>query len=429
VAGLEDATAGEILLDGGIVTDVAAADRGAAMVFQSYALYPHQTVYGNLAFPLKMARRPRADIDARVRAVATLLDIDGLLERLPRELSGGQRQRVAMGRAMIREPKLFLFDEPLSNLDVELRVRMRLEIGRLQRQLGITTLYVTHDQTEAMTLADRLVVLREGRVEQIGTPMEVYHRPATRFVAGFMGTPPMNFLPIREAEATAGGTRFVLGPDLSVTLPVRLAGPAEVLGIRPEHLRIAAEGEGGALLPPLAHTRPAAEHLGERSYGHATTPSARSPAAAGRRHPARERSRCRWWLTSRPCTRSCGRPPGRSRGGLSVAMLGLVCASRWSTPGIIGAAVRGQSGVSRAAYGRRRRVGTGGGSGPVLLAATAMGAAALLAMALAAYDPGRRLDRERRLDGARLRAATRWYCRPACWPCPRPGPPAWSVRP
>ncbi len=271
VAGLEDATAGEILLDGRIVTDVAAADRGAAMVFQSYALYPHQTVYGNLAFPLKMARRPRADIDARVRAVATLLDIDGLLERLPRELSGGQRQRVAMGRAMIREPKLFLFDEPLSNLDVELRVRMRLEIGRLQRQLGITTLYVTHDQTEAMTLADRIVVLRAGNVEQIGTPMEVYHRPATRFVAGFMGTPPMNFLPIREAAATAGGTRFVLGPDLSVTLPVRLAGPAEVLGIRPEHLRIAAEGEGGALLPPLAHTRPAAEHLGERSYGHATT--------------------------------------------------------------------------------------------------------------------------------------------------------------
>ncbi|BBK29482.1 multiple sugar transport system ATP-binding protein [Stella humosa] len=270
VAGLEDATAGDILLDGRSVIDVPAADRGAAMVFQSYALYPHQTVYGNLAFPLKMARRPRAELDAKVRAVAALLNIDGLLDRLPRELSGGQRQRVAMGRAMIREPRLFLFDEPLSNLDVELRVRMRLEIGRLQRELGVTTLYVTHDQTEAMTLADRIVVLRAGNVEQIGTPMEVYHQPATRFVAGFMGTPPMNFLPVKTMAEEAGGTRFTLGPDLAVTLPVRLAAQPEVLGIRPEHIHVAGPDEPGRL-PPLSHTKPAAEHLGERSYGHANT--------------------------------------------------------------------------------------------------------------------------------------------------------------
>ena len=194
IAGLESASDGDILIDGARVNDVSAAQRGLAMVFQSYALYPHMTVYQNLAFGLENLRTPRATIDAKVKGAAKMLRLDALLERRPTQLSGGQRQRVAIGRAIVRDPTIFLFDEPLSNLDAELRVQMRSEITALHARLGTTMIYVTHDQVEAMTMADRIVVLRAGSVEQIGTPLELYNRPDNRFVAGFIGSPQMNFL-------------------------------------------------------------------------------------------------------------------------------------------------------------------------------------------------------------------------------------------
>ncbi len=194
VAGLEEATSGVIEIAGRNVTDLPPAARRIAMVFQSYALYPHMSVYDNMAFGLKLARHDKAAIRARIDEAARLLQIDHLLERKPRALSGGQRQRVAMGRALVREPAVFLFDEPLSNLDAALRVGMRLEIARLQRELGATMLYVTHDQTEAMTLAQTIVVMRDGRIEQVGAPLELYRRPRNLFVAGFIGTPAMNVL-------------------------------------------------------------------------------------------------------------------------------------------------------------------------------------------------------------------------------------------
>ena len=194
IAGLETATAGDIVLDGKRVNDVAAADRGLAMVFQSYALYPHMSVRQNLAFGLENSRIPRAEIDARVGEVARMLLIEPLLARKPRQLSGGQRQRVAIGRAIVRRPGIFLFDEPLSNLDAELRVVMRAELAALHHRLKATMIYVTHDQIEAMTLANRIVVLRDGRIEQVGSPLELYNRPANRFVAGFIGSPRMNFV-------------------------------------------------------------------------------------------------------------------------------------------------------------------------------------------------------------------------------------------
>ncbi len=201
IAGLEEISAGEIAIDGEVVNDVPPKDRDMAMVFQNYALYPHMTVYENMSFGLRLKRYPKDEIARRVQEAARILDITELLDRKPRQLSGGQRQRVAMGRAIVRNPKVFLFDEPLSNLDAKLRVQMRTEIKRLHQKVRTTTVYVTHDQVEAMTLADRVVVMNRGRIEQIGTPNELYHAPMTRFVAGFIGSPAMNFLPCRLEEA------------------------------------------------------------------------------------------------------------------------------------------------------------------------------------------------------------------------------------
>jgi multiple sugar transport system ATP-binding protein len=242
IAGLEDATSGEIRVDGRRVNERTPKDRNMAMVFQSYALYPHMTVRENLAFPLRMARLGRDEIRRRVQETARTLGLEDLLDRKPAGLSGGQRQRVAMGRALVREPVAFLMDEPLSNLDAKLRARMRAEIGRLQARLRTTTIYVTHDQTEAITLGDRIAVLRRGAIEQVGSARELYARPANLFVAGFIGSPSMNFLP-----ADWDGERLAL-PMAEATLPAalrRAAGSARrlIAGIRPEHLEDAARVE------------------------------------------------------------------------------------------------------------------------------------------------------------------------------------------
>ncbi|WEX10387.1 ABC transporter ATP-binding protein [Chelativorans sp. AA-79] len=234
VAGLEDATDGQVLIDGQVVDNVPPAKRGIAMVFQSYALYPHLTVRDNMGLGLKQAGHPRDEIRERVATASAMLGLDDYLERRPAELSGGQRQRVAIGRAIVRNPKLFLFDEPLSNLDAALRVNTRLEIARLHRKLDATMVYVTHDQVEAMTLADRIVILNGGRIEQVGTPMELYNRPANLFVAGFIGSPRMNFV---EAER--------LGQN-----------GAKTLGVRPEHITV--DPEAGDWKGSVLHV----EHLG-----------------------------------------------------------------------------------------------------------------------------------------------------------------------
>jgi sn-glycerol 3-phosphate transport system ATP-binding protein len=234
VAGLETISAGEIAIDGRVVNDLEPKDRDIAMVFQNYALYPHMSVFDNMAYGLKIRGMPRTEIQARVNEAADILELRPYLDRKPRQLSGGQRQRVAMGRAIVREPKLFLFDEPLSNLDAKLRTQMRVEIKKLQTRLGVTSLYVTHDQVEAMTLADRMMVMNGGVAEQIGTPLEVYHRPASLFVAGFIGSPAMNVLP---ARLTAG----------AVTLTGE-AGRPVMLGVRPEHL-VVGDGAGIGDIP------------------------------------------------------------------------------------------------------------------------------------------------------------------------------------
>src|SRR5438477_216928 len=215
IAGLEDISGGKIAIGGKVVNDVEPADRGIAMVFQSYALYPHMTVEQNLSFGLRMNGNPKADTDRRVKRAAEILRIDELMQRRPKQLSGGQRQRVAMGRAIVREPQVFLFDEPLSNLDAKLRVQMRVEIKKLHQTIKTTGIYVTHDQVEAMTLANRLIVMNHGRVEQIGSPIEVYTTPASSFVAGFIGSPAMNFLP---ASAGADGRSIAVG---GINLPLR----------------------------------------------------------------------------------------------------------------------------------------------------------------------------------------------------------------
>lgn len=238
VAGLEQPTEGDILMDGRRLNDLSPRDRNVAMVFQDYALYPHMTVFQNMAFGLEARRTPKAAIRRRVEKVARTIGLDRLLDRRPAELSGGQRQRVAMGRAIVREPEAFLFDEPLSNLDAKLRVHMRAEIRRLCKRLGTTSLYVTHDQVEAMTMADRIVILDAGRVQQIDTPAEVYQRPANRFVAGFIGSPPMNFLE-GEIRQTAGTWRIV-GHGGILEIPAELgtrAGEGNAcLGFRPESI-------------------------------------------------------------------------------------------------------------------------------------------------------------------------------------------------
>jgi multiple sugar transport system ATP-binding protein len=238
IAGLEDVTGGKILIDGKNVVDVPPAKRGLSMVFQSYALYPHMSVRGNIAFGLKMAGLPRAEIDRKVDAAAATLNLTPYLDRKPRDLSGGQRQRVAIGRAIVREPKAFLFDEPLSNLDAALRVQMRLEVTRLQKQLATTAVYVTHDQVEAMTMADKIVVLNAGQIEQYGSPLELYERPANLFVAGFIGSPKMNFISGDAARQRGGAT----------------------IGVRPEHLKIDHEGQG------WPGTVTVAEHLGSDTF-------------------------------------------------------------------------------------------------------------------------------------------------------------------
>ena len=244
IAGLEDITSGELRIGGQRVNERAPRDRDIAMVFQSYALYPHMTVRQNIAFPLTLAKLGKAEIDAKVAETAKILDLTELLDRKPSQLSGGQRQRVAMGRAIVRKPKAFLMDEPLSNLDAKLRVQMRAEIARLQNRLGATTVYVTHDQTEAMTLGDRVVVLRAGEAQQIGTPEELYNHPANLFVAGFIGSPAMNFFPAAPAE---GGIRLPFG---QVALGPGAVLPANVIvGARPEHF------EDAALLEPHVRAR------------------------------------------------------------------------------------------------------------------------------------------------------------------------------
>ena len=218
IAGLEDVTGGEIRVDGEVVNDVPPKDRDMAMVFQNYALYPHMTVYENMSFGLRLKRFPKDEIKRRVDEAARILDLTELLERKPRQLSGGQRQRVAMGRAIVRNPKVFLFDEPLSNLDAKLRVQMRTEIKRVHQKVKTTTVYVTHDQVEAMTLADRVVVMNGGAIEQVGTPHELYHQPRTRFVAGFIGSPAMNFIPCR-LEQNGAGLKVRLSDALALPVP------------------------------------------------------------------------------------------------------------------------------------------------------------------------------------------------------------------
>ncbi|MFG1421852.1 ABC transporter ATP-binding protein [Roseixanthobacter liquoris] len=243
IAGLENITGGEILIGNRVVNDVPPKERDIAMVFQNYALYPHMTVGANMGFSLKLRNAPKAEIDKRVARAAEILGLSHLLDRFPRQLSGGQRQRVAMGRAIVRDPQVFLFDEPLSNLDAKLRVQMRTEIKELHQRLKTTTVYVTHDQIEAMTMADKIVVMHDGVVEQIGAPLDLYDKPANQFVAGFIGSPAMNF--IKGTVQVNGTARFM--SDSGVVLPLeRVPGSASgrraVYGLRPEHVRIDPQG-------------------------------------------------------------------------------------------------------------------------------------------------------------------------------------------
>ena len=242
IAGLEEATSGKIYLDEREITDVAPAKRDLAMVFQTYALYPHMTVRKNMSFALELAGTDKAEIQTKVNEAARILELQPLLDRKPKELSGGQRQRVAIGRSIVRNPKVFLFDEPLSNLDAALRVQMRLELARLHHDLNATMIYVTHDQIEAMTLADKVVVLNQGRIEQVGTPMELYHHPVNQFVAGFMGMPKMSFLPGQIIAGDNSGLQVQLASGSKLEVPVRAGdlneGGAITLGIRPEHIQL-----------------------------------------------------------------------------------------------------------------------------------------------------------------------------------------------
>jgi multiple sugar transport system ATP-binding protein len=276
VAGLEDATGGEVRIAGSVVNDVAPADRGVAMVFQSYALFPHMTVYDNIGFGLKLAKTPKPEMDLRVREAARVLQLDALLERKPKELSGGQRQRVAIGRAIVRRPGVFLFDEPLSNLDATLRGQTRIEIARLHKQFAhASVVYVTHDQVEAMTLADKIVLLRAGpdvarlgSIAQVGTPLELYHRPANRFVAGFIGSPQMNFLPAIVIAAGSDSVRVVLDQsddvlELAVDGRALAPGAKVELGVRPEHLCLNAQA-----MQSITRRVMLVERLGEQTYLH-----------------------------------------------------------------------------------------------------------------------------------------------------------------
>jgi multiple sugar transport system ATP-binding protein len=253
IAGLESITSGQILIGDTVVNALPPMDRDIAMVFQNYALYPHMSVYDNMAFGLKMRKFDRADITRRVHEAAAILGIESYLHRKPRQLSGGQRQRVALGRAIVRHPQVFLFDEPLSNLDAKLRVQMRVELKKLHERLGTTAVYVTHDQVEAMTLGDRVVVMRDGRVQQVGEPLELYNSPANRFVAGFLGSPAMNFARVRVMAKNGDGV-WVASRGLQLHMPPplvdrigRYAGQEVTLGIRPEDLRIATDTDPDSL--------------------------------------------------------------------------------------------------------------------------------------------------------------------------------------
>ena len=265
ISGLETVTSGTIAIEGEVVNDVEPARRGAAMVFQSYALYPHMTIFQNVSFGLRMAHRPRDFIADKVNKAATILKLDRLLDRKPAQLSGGQKQRVAIGRAIVRKPEVFLFDEPLSNLDAALRMSMRVEFSRLHRELGTTMIYVTHDQVEAMTLADRIVVMRDGRILQVGAPMELYEKPADVFTARFIGSPTMNILPARAT--TAGATTLALG-EQPLTLPSAMGTvPADLLvGVRPQQLRVLATGETSDLV--LSGKAAVIEPLGSETFVH-----------------------------------------------------------------------------------------------------------------------------------------------------------------
>lgn len=267
IAGLETVSSGQIFIDQHDVTEVEAAERGIAMVFQTYALYPHMTVRENMGFGLKMTGTPKAEIEQRTQKAAKILELEPLLDRKPKQLSGGQRQRVAIGRAIVREPKVFLFDEPLSNLDAELRVAMRVEIAKLHNELGATMIYVTHDQVEAMTLADKIVVLRKGYIEQVGAPLELYDNPNNLFVAGFIGSPSMNFLSAEVLDSKVGACTIKIAGQESFSLALQTTTPVGAgykLGIRPEHFDASASVS-------LSVTVDVAEHLGGTSYVYAHT--------------------------------------------------------------------------------------------------------------------------------------------------------------
>ena len=258
LAGLERATSGSIKVGGRVVDDLPPKDRDVAMVFQNYALYPQKTVAANMGFPLKMRGAGRPEIERKVQETAGILGLEDLLKRYPKQLSGGQRQRVAMGRAIIRNPSVFLFDEPLSNLDAKLRVRMRAEIKELQQRLGTTTVYVTHDQIEAITMSDKIVVMRAGRVEQVGSPLEVFDHPANRFVAGFIGSPAMNFLE-GQVVSSGGGAEFVTASGLACRLPAgcgRHLDRCVSIGIRPDHIELADEGTTDAFSLSISVVEP-----------------------------------------------------------------------------------------------------------------------------------------------------------------------------
>ncbi|RYE10950.1 MAG: sn-glycerol-3-phosphate ABC transporter ATP-binding protein UgpC [Hyphomicrobiales bacterium] len=285
IAGLEPITGGDLLIDGQRMNDVPAAKRGIAMVFQSYALYPHMSVYQNLAFGLETARMPKAEIAQRVEKAAAILKIEPLLKRKPRQLSGGQRQRVAIGRAIVREPRIFLFDEPLSNLDAELRVQMRVEIAKLHNDLGNTMIYVTHDQVEAMTMADKIVVLNAGVIEQVGAPLELYNNPRNKFVAGFLGSPKMNFLDStvarldgEKATVNVGGTLF----ELRQPLRGHKIDDKVTFGIRPEHMGLT-EASGIKLADVRVDL---VEQLGDQTMLYASTQGGQSLTIAleGQQH-------------------------------------------------------------------------------------------------------------------------------------------------
>ena len=270
IAGLEEVSDGTIELDGRDITEVSPAKRDLAMVFQTYALYPHMSVRKNMSFALDLAGVPKAEVEKKVSEAARILELAPLLERKPKHLSGGQRQRVAIGRAIVRNPKIFLFDEPLSNLDAALRVQMRLELARLHQELQATMIYVTHDQVEAMTLADKVVVLNAGKIEQVGSPLDLYHQPANLFVAGFLGTPKMGFLKGKITRLDSQGCEVELDAGTRIQLPLSGAslslGSPVTLGIRPEHLNLAKPGECA-----LSVTADVGERLGSDTYCHVIT--------------------------------------------------------------------------------------------------------------------------------------------------------------